>query len=190
MKALYGGGSMSEAYNLYTLTKNTNKLKGDIAEVGVGKGGHSTIIAEAKGNKPLHLFDSFQGFKKDINKDEMDFIEKNCNQTYDTHKTDVNKVKEHFSKYPNVHIYRGWFPETAEPVKKKKFSFVNLDVNIYKSQMDCLNFFYPRMVKGGVIITHDYTILPEVRRAFDEFFKDKPEPVIELSGSHAMIVKV
>jgi O-methyltransferase len=186
---IWGGGSMSEAYNLYALTKNTNKLEGDIAEVGVWKGGQSTIIAEAKGDKNLHLFDSFEGFDENECKNKNELEELKKEQLY-SFKIDVEKVREHFSKYPNVFIYKGWFPKTAKPVKNKKFCFVNLDVNLYKSQMDCLKFFYPRMVQGGIIIIHDYTILPEIRKSFDEFFKDKPEPVIELSGSHAMIVKV
>ena len=30
----------------------------------------------------------------------------------------------------------------------------------------------------------------EYRQAFDEFFKDKPEAIIELSGSQCLVVKV
>ena len=39
--------------------KATRKLSGDIAEVGVYRGGSAMIICEAKGNKKLHLFDTF-----------------------------------------------------------------------------------------------------------------------------------
>jgi len=37
-------GFLCEFYNLYMLTKNTDKLKGDIAEVGVYEGGSARVI--------------------------------------------------------------------------------------------------------------------------------------------------
>lgn len=46
------------------------------------------------------------------------------------------------------------------------------------------------MNKGGIIITHDYINAIGVRKAFDDFFKDKVEPIIELSGSQCLIVKI
>ncbi len=49
------------------------------------------------------------------------------------------------------------------------------------------------MQKGGVIMSHDYVAsdgsITGVKKAFDEFFKNKPEPIIELSGSQCIIVK-
>jgi len=45
------------------------------------------------------------------------------------------------------------------------------------------------MNKGGVIISHDYFGSPVVKKAFDDFFKDKPEPIIEMSGTQCLIVK-
>jgi len=90
----------------------------------------------------------------------------------------------------NVHIYKGLFPETAGPVTDKKFSLVNLDVDTYESTKKCLEFFYPRMNAGGVIISHDYLTVPGVRKAVDEYFQDKPEPVVETAASQCIVVKV
>src|SRR4030042_6991633 len=50
-----------EALQLYTITKNTQKINGDIAEVGAYKGGSARIICLAKKNKSLYLFDTFHG---------------------------------------------------------------------------------------------------------------------------------
>ena len=61
---------------------------------------------------------------------------------------------------------------------------------LYEGTLDCLRFFYPRMVAGGVIISHDYSILTGVKRAFDEFFADKPEGVVELPTTQCMVVKL
>ena len=40
----------------------TKKIDGDIAEVGTYRGGSAKLICEAKGEKKLHLFDTFEGF--------------------------------------------------------------------------------------------------------------------------------
>jgi hypothetical protein len=70
------------------------------------------------------------------------------------------------------------------------FSFVHLDVDLYQSTLSGLEWFYPRLNRGGVLISHDYTIAKGVRKAFDEFFIDKPECLIELSGSQVAFVKL
>jgi hypothetical protein len=62
-------------------------------------------------------------------------------------------------------------------------------VDLYKTTLDALEFFYPRMNPGGVIMSHDY-IRCGVKKAFDEFFKDKPEPIIQLIDSQSLIVKI
>ena len=73
----------------------------------------------------------------------------------------------------------------------KKFSFVHLDVDLYKSTLDCLKYFYPRVSRGGVIISHDYPNSDGVNKAFDEFFQDKPEIIIEpFATGQCLIVKV
>jgi hypothetical protein len=89
-----------------------------------------------------------------------------------------------------VRFHKGLFPVTTEPVKDKAFSFVHLDADLYESTMAGLNFFYPRMSPGAILICHDYLTSNGVNAAFRTFFADKPEPVIELTGYQCMVVKV
>ncbi|MEW6183994.1 MAG: TylF/MycF/NovP-related O-methyltransferase [Bacillota bacterium] len=67
---------------------------------------------------------------------------------------------------------------------------VHLDVDIYKSTLDCLDFFYSRVNTGSVILIHDYVQAAGVRKAFDEFFSNKPDLIIELPGLYCLMVKV
>ena len=163
--------------------KNTEKINGDIAEVGVYLGGSAKIICEVKKRKTLHLFDTFEGLPKVSALDSAHFKKGQYNGPLKT-------VKKNLSLYKNIHYYKGLFPFTSGPVKNKKFSFVHLDVDIYSSTKACLKFFYPRMSRGGVIMSHDYISANGVRKAFDEFFEDKKEPIIEMSGSQCLIVKI
>ena len=164
--------------------RNTAKIPGDIAEVGVYYGGSAAIICEAKKNKILHLYDTFRGLPEVSFKDSIQFKKGQYNATLDM-------VKKSLGAYKNVLFNKGVFPQSALNFPSNvKFSFVHLDVDIYSSTKTSLEFFYPRMSKGGVIISHDYISSDGVGQAFDEFFKNKPEPIIELSGSQCLIVKV
>ena len=99
-------------------------------------------------------------------------------------------VQAFLADLPDVRFYRGMFPGTAGPVAEKRFSFVHLDVDLKSSTLGCLDFFYPRMLPGGVILTHDYSYLDGVRAAFAEFLAEKRERAIELPTSQAMLVKL
>lgn len=175
-----------EAYNLYSIVKSLSNLDGEIAEVGVYQGGSSKIICETKGDKKLHLFDTFEGLPDVTEKDNCFGIQTWKNNLCGD--TSLEMVQIYLSKYKNVYFYQGEFPSTSTPVNNSKFSFVHLDVDLYKSTKDCLEFFYPRLVPGGIILTHDYHS-EGVSSAFTEFFSDKNVSVIELTSPQCMVVK-
>jgi hypothetical protein len=69
-------------------------------------------------------------------------------------------------------IKKGFFPETAAGVEDR-FCFVNLDFDLYDPILAGLEFFYPRMTEGGVILVHDYfnPFYKGVKVAIDGFRK-------------------
>lgn len=176
-----------EAFQVYLAVKNTRNVSGDIAEVGVFRGGSARLIAETKGDKALHLFDTFEGLPTVT--DEDDRKDGKVHFYQGMYPASYEEVKAYLS-LPNTIVYKGLFPQTGEPVKDKKFSFVHLDVDIYQSTKKSLEFFYPRMSRGGVILSHDYLQASGVRKAFDEFFSDKPETLLETIGSQVLVVKI
>ena len=175
---------VNEAYQIFMAVRRTEKISGDIAEVGCFKGGSTKIICEAKGNRTLHVFDTFEGLPDLSSEDNKKRFY--AGQYYSL----FENVKNYLKKYQNIHFYKGLFPSTAEAVNNNRFSFVHLDVDLYEATLAGLRFFYPRMNKGGVIISHDYIEVQGVKKAFDEFFADKPEPIIEMSGTQCLIIKL
>ncbi len=131
-----------EAYQIYTAVKKTEKIKGEIAEVGVYKGGSAKLICEAT-KKQVHIFDTFEGLPEISEYDNPKEFKK------EDFFASLESVKNYLKNYSNISFYKGFFPSTAEPIKNKIFSFVHLDVDIYESTLDCLKFFYPRMQGGG-----------------------------------------
>jgi len=173
-----------EAWHIHMAVVGTQKVPGDIAEVGVYKGGSAKIICAAKGGRNLHLFDTFEGLPK---VEEIDMVWPFYEGKF---AASFESVKAYLENEQNVHFYKGIFPATSDPIRDKKFSMVNFDVDCYESTKQCLEFFYDRMNPGGVILSHDYITAPGVKKAFDDFFTGKPEPVLETAGSQCMVVKV
>lgn len=171
----------SEIFMIYSLAKNQRSVEGDYVEVGVFKGVTAKAICDVKGDKKLYLFDTFEGLPEVDKMDSM-FKKGMFSASYE-------HVKKKLSEYNNVFVYKGMFPQdTGDIVKNKRFSFVHLDVDIYESTKNCLEFFYFKMPSDGILISHDYHA-EGVKRAFDDFFKDKPENIIELPMSQCMIIK-
>ena len=171
-----------EAYAIYTAALRTAKVPGDIAEVGVYKGGSARLICEVKENRALHLFDTFEGLPECTEWD-PDFRAGGFAAGFE-------QVSRYLAPFPNVHLHRGLFPETARGLEHLRFSFVHLDVDLYQSTRDGLEWFYPRMNRGGILISHDYVNAEGVRKAFDDFFADKPECLLELAGTQVAFSKL
>ena len=178
------GADNEENYTLYSCLNATKHLQGDIAEVGVYKGGTAKLIAEVKDSKNLYLCDTFEGLPE--TKDNDQFVQKGW-----LHDTSVESVQEYLKEYKNINFLKGIFPHTSKPISNKQFSFVHLDTNLYQSTLDSLEFFWPRMVSGGRIVSHDYntTSMPGVKKAFVEFFINEKEKLIEVADSQIMVIK-
>ena len=138
-------------------------VDGDLAEMGVYKGGSAYLIHKKYPNRILHLFDSFEGMKAPIQNNEY-------HKEKDFSDTSLDKIRKIFKNHPNVNFYKGWFPSSIpENIYDKKFSFVHIDGDFYESTVDSIEFFYPRLSKNGVIIIDDYhSINVNVKRALKE----------------------
>ena len=164
---------IDRCYMLYQFAKHAATLPtGDVAQVGIYKGGTAKMIAECflNSKKLVYLFDTFEGLPK---KSREDNNKKDVNREEKQQFTDIDfkEIKEYFSCCDNVELRKGFFPDTARGLENKQFSFVYLDADIYQSIKDGLDFFYPRMVHGGIIIFDDYqtTDWPGVEKAVHEF---------------------
>jgi O-methyltransferase len=130
-----------------------NNVPGAVAEVGVYQGEFAEVLNTVFPEKKLYLFDTFEGFhKKDTD------IE--VNKSFSTGKQDfsntsIDIVLNRLPNEQNCIIKKGWFPESATGVDDS-FCFVSLDADLFKPIYDGLEFFYPRLNKGGYIFIHDF----------------------------------
>jgi O-methyltransferase len=98
----------------------------------------------------------------------------------------VSQRIKQFGLSGTVTLARGYFHETLPQYADSLFCFVHLDCVIYESYRQCLAFFYPRMVAGGVILLDEYRDppWPGCTQAVDEFVADKPEKVAEIRSDN------
>ncbi|PAW66117.1 MAG: hypothetical protein B9S34_08920 [Opitutia bacterium Tous-C1TDCM] len=177
-----------ERYNLWALARSVARLPGGFAEVGVCRGGSARILCAAKDDAPFHLFDTFGGMP------DVDPATDGAFRPGDFADCSVAQVRAFLAGFENLHFHPGIFPASAAaaPTPYPPFKFVHLDVDLHRSTLDALAWFYPRLVRGGLLVTHDYgdVTVPGVKQAFDEFFADKPETVIPLWFSQAVVTKL
>ncbi len=156
------------------IKKCVSKDVGVFAEVGVYKGYTARIMSVnmIKGSE-LYLFDTFEGLPNKSDEDNFHQIGDFDDASY----IDIVKI---FENNKEVFIHKGIFPEeTSHEVRNKKFDFVHLDVDMYISYKESLDFFYDKMKIGGIILFDDYKYksCEGATLAVDEFFSDKSEEV-------------
>jgi len=190
--------SIDEAFTIYDQLNRTKYVKGDIAEVGVYKGGSAYLICSQiiNINKKIYLFDTFSGLPNFADK----MISKNNINSPDSgwlNNTDLNSVKTFLLKTEiqpkKLKIIKGIFPESIKETISKKFSFVHLDTDLFKSTYDSLIYFYPKLTKDGCIVSHDFNSYgcPGVMLAFNKFIKEKRlrSKFFQISQSQCMLIK-
>jgi O-methyltransferase len=181
-----------EVYTLYSSVLATKTLDGEMAEVGVYRGGSAKMICEVKGDKSFHLFDTFEGMPDQQINPEKDRWRQGSHK-----KTSLELIKQYLDDYTNLHFVKGVFPDSIRPypdLKSKTFCFVHLDVDLYQCTLDALQFFWPRMTKGGRIVSHNYNLSPQadtpgVKEAFFDYYQDKRHSIIEIADTQCMIIK-
>jgi len=172
-----------DAFLVYSVARTQAEKEGAFAEVGVYKGASAKLICEVKGDKPLHLFDTFEGLPRATEPD-------GHIHRLGQYKGSLESVQEYLKEYNNVHYHKGLFPDSTKSVEDTIYAFVHFDVDLYESTKACLEYFYPRMIAGSVMMSHDYDWGAGVRKAFDEFFADKPEGIIEQPTTQCVVMKL
>jgi len=180
---------IENCWTLENMLTNATNVEGDVVEAGVFQGGTALllkkIMSRQGGSKLLYLFDSFEGMKEVNGSDNRHLLG-------DFNDTSLEQVKSVVGTEKFIVYRKGWIPETFDGLEEKLFCFVHIDLDLYQSILDCCEFVYPRLSRGGVIVFDDYgyASCPGALRAITEFFSDKPEKPLALQTGQALIYKL
>ena len=179
---------------LYSLMMNIRAVldagvPGDLAELGVYRGNSAAVLAHyaRAAGRELLLFDTFAGF------DRRDFDGVDKNRIIEFDDTSLDAVRG-FVGTDRTHFFPGRFPESVPTgLETARFSVVHLDCDLYAPIKAGMEFFFPRLSPGGLMIVHDYANpgWQGVKQAVDEVLAGRPERPILLpdKAGTAMIRK-
>ena len=179
-------------YTLFSLLKSIRGIKGDTAECGVYEGSSSHLILSTLHDqkKPHHIFDSFEGLSAPQTEDCV-----NSNNVFKWKKHDLSVgeeyVRTNLNGFDNFTLHRGWIPDRFNEVDDRRFCFVHIDVDVYQPTLDAVEFFYPRLNQGGILVCDDYGFAscPGAKRAIDQFAEARDLSVIHLPTGQAVLIK-
>ena len=153
-------------------------LDGVIVECGVGNARTLQMLAlllqEENKGRALWAFDSFEGFPEPTREDASLRNPKKGEWKTMT-RSQVYDVLNGLSIRTPVHVTQGYFEDTLRDVEVPPIALLHLDVDLYKSYKTCLEYLFPLVVQGGVVLFDEYRNEAELRkwpgasRAIDEY---------------------
>ena len=178
-------------YELWSLVAECAKLPGALIEVGVWRGGTGALIAKKALlcgiPEPVYLCDTFHGVVKAGLYDPL-------YKGGEHHDTSVEIVQALLDKMQisNTKILKGIFPEeTADLIECQEISFCHIDVDVYESGKDIVDWVWERLVVGGIIVFDDYGVehCAGITRYVNDFKEFKNVHFIYNLNGHALLIK-
>lgn len=181
-------GMLWRVHTLLWAVDTIKHLTGDFVECGVFRGFKSYFILKYFADvisDDYWLYDTFSGQPSEYQ------------STSPVSNSEHNKplllqfVKERFSEFKNVKIIQGTVPSILYNNSPKAVKFLHLDLNSTDAEIGALDFFYNRIVKGGIIVLDDYGHLSfkDQMVAQKKWFKTRDCTVLELPTGQGIVIK-
>lgn len=180
-------------WELWTLAMETAKVEGGILEVGVWRGGTGALMAKRSmlsGNtEPVFLCDTFTGVVKAGVEDAVYRGGEHANTSRGVVEALLARLGIN-----NTHILQGIFPEdTASQIDPSiRFRLCHIDVDVYQSAKDIMDWVWDRIPPGGAVVYDDYgfQFCDGIRKVVDEQRSKKDRLVLHNLNGHAIVIKL
>ena len=168
------------------------ETEGDFVECGVNRGGYARAVMDyvdfRSTGRRFHLLDSFAGMPTSYVR-QMSGGE---DRAFYVHYGDCYEaVREAFKDDP-VHLVRGIIPESlGEMSSVPRVAFLSLDLNFAAPEIAALEFFWPRLQPGALVVLDDHGFkgYEEQRRAHVAFARREGAPILALPTGQAVLIK-
>jgi O-methyltransferase len=178
-------------WELWSLLGELREIPGGIVEVGVWRGGTGAIMATRAAalgiQEPVALCDTWEGVVKTGDMD----IYYHDGKHDDTSRQTVEELVRRLG-LQNVELHQGIFPDdTGAALEDRTFRLVHVDVDVYQSAKDVVEWAWPRLATDGVIVFDDYgcPATPGVTRLVDEHRGRDDRFVMHNLNGHAVVIK-
>jgi O-methyltransferase len=178
-------------YELWSIVGELADVPGAILEVGVWRGGSGALMAsraKALGSEDgVYLCDTWEGVVKT---GEVDTYYRDGKHD-DTSLGIVEKLLAGMG-LDRVECLQGIFPDdTGDKVADQTFRLCHIDVDVYQSAKDVLDWVWPRLSPQGMVVFDDYGFpaCPGITQFVDEQRMQADRLVLHNINGHGLIVK-
>lgn len=178
-------------HELWTLIGELKDVPGAVLEVGVWRGGTGALMAtraEAVGiEDPVFLCDTWEGVVKT---GAIDTYYRDGKHD-DASKQIVQDLVDRLG-LDRVQCLQGTFPDdTGDRIADQTFRLCHIDVDVYQSASDVLDWVWPRLSPHGVVVFDDYGFpaCPGITRFVDEQRMRDDRLVLHNLNGHGLLVK-
>ena len=162
--------------------KNISDIDGDIVECGVWAGGMSIFLSKLFPSKNIWVCDSYEGCQNTSDAKYPFDGERHGSRLY---AMSLENVKQNFANYglendPRINFLKGFVRDTLKPetCPIKTISLLRIDVDSYSATLEVLDYLYPKVKKGGIVIFDD-SCLYESHKAMLTFLEREPKIIFK-----------
>lgn len=174
-------------------------LPGDFIECGVNRGFLSSAIMEALGwnqlERTFYLLDTFRGLdERFVSAPELQdgALRKNAEALASGFYTANSAlVRANFAEWKNVCIIEGAIPETLTQIAAQRVAYLHLDMNCAPPEVAALEFLWPRLVPGALVLLDDYAYrgYGAQKLAMDEFARRRGVQIASLPTGQGLLLR-
>ena len=155
-------------------------IKGDFVECGVWKGGSVMVMAMTLKllgeDRRIWLYDTFEGMppmtKEDYHVNDPTNRDDSDKAIGTLQEVMLNIASTNYSVH-NFILVQGKVEDKIPKIMPEKISILRLDTDWYASTKHELEYLYPYLEKGGVLIIDDYGAWAGAKKAVDEYFQGR-----------------
>ena len=165
--------------------------EGCVVECGVYRGGSAAVLIDAFGkDRKFYLCDSYEGFPKpDLIDLETPYIKKMIVVGAGKKTTeDVTRTLKlaGITDLSNIEFVKGFFGDSMPGLAKRiePIAFLHFDGDFYQSCLDVFNNLEDKIVKGGIIVLHDYPNFTGMKKFVEERWTKEEINIIPTGGCY------
>ena len=180
----------------------TLPVPGARAECGAYRGATALLLCHAwRSREPgfrgesFYLIDSFSGTSASVENDLIpvrgDDGTTRMEAFFPVGKTDTTaeEVCGFFGEFPEVKICAGWIPQVFGSLPERDWAFVHLDLTLFEPTLASLEYFYPRLSRGAVMICDGSVFCPGAQKAWDQFCGRHDIAYVTLGHRETVLIK-
>lgn len=129
--------------------------------------------------KKVHLYDSWETLADDKLRFKYDYL-------------DIEITKKNLNSFQEDLVFnKGLIPNIFKTATNpSEISWLHIDLNSAEATKSALNFFYDKLISGGIILFDDYGGFDDTRKVIDNFFDDKNGHFVNYPTGQGVFIKI